>query len=327
MKLEHAEIKLNEELTELNSTPIGRRMFLGSVASLLAACASGERTRMREGDNTGQSTHLSVQDEIKMTQEYLPQMKKEYPPLSDQYAQKYITELGNKIVMANQLDKNPYQYRFTVAQSTSVNAFALPAGEVFVTVPLIKMAGSEAELAGVIGHEIGHIQARHTAERMYQAKKAEKKTILYGVGGAILGGAAGVLAGKKLCKKNDQACLNRTLKYATLAGAGGALLIQKFAFMANSREDEMEADRIGFRTSIKAGYDKNHIGLFYEKLLKMEQASQGGQNKILTAFSDAMSTHPPSKERVNQMHQLAAELKSAPGQINSPDFFAIQKRL
>jgi beta-barrel assembly-enhancing protease len=327
MQPNQAEIALNQELTNLNSSKMGRRLFLASLSSLLAACATGEKTRMREGDNAGQNTHLSVQDELKMTQEYLPQMTKEYPLVKNQYAQSYISELGNKIVLANNLNNNPYQYRFSLVDSKSVNAFALPAGEVFVTVPLFKMAESEAELAGVIGHEIGHIQARHTAERMYQAKKAEKKTMLYGIGGAVLGGAAGILAGKKLCKKEDKECLTKALKYATLAGAGGALLIQKFAFMANSREDEMEADRIGFKTSVKAGYDKNHVGLFYEKLLIMEQQSQGNQNKVLTAFSDAMSTHPPSKERVKQMQEMAMQLNAAPGQINSPDFFNLKKRL
>jgi predicted Zn-dependent protease len=327
MQDKQAEIGLNQELTRLNSTLMGRRLFMASLSSLLAACATGDKTRMREGDNSGQITHLSVQDEIKMTQEYLPQMVKEYPILKNQYAQQYIREVGNRIVNSHKLYKNPYQFRFQVVESNAVNAFALPAGEVFVTVPLIKMAESEAELAGVIGHEIGHIQARHTAERMYQAKKAEKKTMLYGIGGAILGGAAGIIAGKKLCKKEDKECLNKALKYATLAGAGGALLIQKFAFMANSREDEMEADRIGFKTSVKAGYDKNYVGLFYEKLLAMEKQSQGNQNKVLTAFADAMSTHPPSKERVKQMQQMAMELKAAPGQINSPEFFNLKRRL
>jgi predicted Zn-dependent protease len=327
LQKEKAQVALAQELSQLNSSVMGRRLFLASVSTLLAACASKNTSRYREGDNAGQMTHLSVQDEVNMTKEYMPQMLKEYPPSKDQYAQKYINELGLQIVDANQLDKKPYQYRFQIVDSNSVNAFALPAGEVFVTVPLLKMVESEAELAGVIGHEIGHIQARHTAERMYLAKKSETKNKLYALGGALLGGAAGVVAGKKLCKKEDKECLKRTLKYATMAGVGGALLIQKFAFMANSREDEMEADRIGFRTSLKAGFDKDHIGLFYQKMLTMEQQSKSTQNKILTAFTDALSTHPPSKERVSQMQDLARRVGSLPGQINSPEFFQVKKRI
>ena len=93
------------------------------------------------------------------------------------------------------------------------------------------------------------------------------------------------------------------------AGASGGLLIQKYKFMANSREDEMEADRIGFRTAVRAGYSQDHVGSFYAKLLKMEEARQGSGTSILQSFADALSTHPPSRERVAQMGQLAAEFR------------------
>ena len=119
----------------------------------------------------------------------------------------------------------------------------------FVTAPLLAMADSEAELAGVIGHEIGHIQARHTAERMFVQKKSQNKSLLYSIGGAALGGLLGAGIGKLTCRQQDRECLKRAATYGAMAGAGGGLLITKYKFMANSREDEMEADRIGFRTA------------------------------------------------------------------------------
>lgn len=252
-----------------------------------------------------------------MTQEVLPQMRKEYPPIQDPVLQSYISGVGNRIVTANGLHQNPYTYSFTVVDVPYVNAFALPAGTVFVTAPLMEMAETEAELAGVIGHEIGHIQARHTAERMYAAEKAQSKGWLYAVGGGILGAAAGYGLGKLACPPKDSKCKAQALQLGAAAGVGGGLLVQKFAFMANSREDEMEADRIGFRTSVKAGYDKDQVGRFYEKLLVMEQQSKKKEVPVLSSLQDAMSTHPPSKQRVAQMKQMAEEQPKNPKAIVS----------
>ncbi len=318
--------KLNFELKTITSSAVGRRAFLSSLPVLLAACSSVPKNRMREGDNSGQQAALTPQEERKMADEYSPQMEKEYPPLRDPYSQRYIRELGDKIVRSNGLDRNPYQYRFQVVDAKMVNAFALPAGAVYITKPLILMAENEAELAGVIGHEIGHIKARHTAERIQKEKSEQTKSILLGLGGALLGGAAGIGLAKAICKKEDKECLKRVALYGAAAGAAGGLLIQKFAFMAHSREDEMEADRIGFRTSVKAGYHPQYVGAFYEKLLAMEQQYRQKQDKFSSTFTDAMSTHPPSIQRVNQMKELASQVSNR-GDINSNDFIKAKQRL
>lgn len=310
-------------LKELIETPSGRRLFLSSIPFLLASCATGEKTRFREGSNQGQAAALTVEEEQKMTQHVLPEMKKDYPRLRDDSMQSYVSQIGRKIASANQLEGKPYNYNFTVVDIGMVNAFALPAGTVFVTAPLIAMADSEAELAGVIGHEIGHIQARHTAERIYAQQKSQNTW--FAVGGGILGGVLGYGAGKMLCKPQDKKCLQNAALIGVGAGAGGVLLIQKYQFMANSREDEMEADRIGFRTSVRAGYDPIHVGLFYEKLLKLEEQGKAKGNPVLASLADAMSTHPPSRERVAQMQQLAQEQKKT-GVITTDEFTVMREK-
>ena len=261
------------------------------VSSL--SCAPTNSSRYREGSNVGQETNLTVQDEERLTQEALPKMTKDFPSAKNPELQKYISHLGMKIVKASNLEGHPYHYTFTVVDVADVNAFAMPAGTVFVTAPLIALASSEAELAGVVAHEIGHVVARHAAERMYAMEKAKNKTWLYAAGGAVVGAAAGIGLGVLLCDRGDAACLAKAAAIGGVVGAGGGLLAQQYTFLVNSREDEMEADRIGFKYAVAAGYDKNEVGKFYEKLLQMEKGG-GKSDGVVKSLSDALSTHPPS---------------------------------
>jgi predicted Zn-dependent protease len=156
---------------------------------------------------------------------------------------------------------------------------------------------------------------------MDKAEKEKSKSWLFGIGGALLGGAAGFGLGKLICAPRDNECLARASVIGAAAGAGGGLLVQKFAFMANSREDEMEADRIGFKTSVQAGYDKDQVGSFYSKLLEMEKKHKQGGVPGFALLADALSTHPPSEERVTQMKQLAsATSQPGGGKVTSKDF-------
>ncbi len=282
-------------------------MFMIVLMILIPACTPTNSSRYREGSNIGQETALSVQDEERLTKEALPKLKKDYPPAKNQELQSYISDLGMKIVRANKLQGHPYSYNFTVVDVPDVNAFALPAGTIFVTAPLIALADNEAELAGVVSHEIGHVVARHSAERMYAMEKEKNKTWLYLGGGAVVGAAAGLGLGALICNKGDTVCLAKAAALGGAVGAGGGYLAQKYTFLVNSREDEMEADRLGFRYAVAAGYDKDQVGKFYEKLLRMEQSSNKSGGSLTRSLSDAMSTHPPSEERVKQMEELAAK--------------------
>lgn len=324
-QIEAALKELDGIFSELTRTSVGRRQFLAAVPFLLSACAT-THDRYREGDNRGQDTEISVDDEKRMAKEALLDMRKDYPALKDPQLQTYLSKLGARMIAANGLDGNPYTYSFTVVNVAAVNAFALPAGTVFVTAPLIAMAETEAELAGVIGHEIGHVKARHVAERI-EAEKKGTSSWLYAVGGGLLGGAAGFGLGKLLCPPGNNKCIENAATLGAAVGGAGGLLVQKYKFMANSQEDEMEADRIGFRTSVKAGYQPSRVGDFFEKLQKMEEAREKGRTPILSSLADAMSTHPPSRERVEQMHEMVSHNKTSPKAIvSTSEFQLIRKR-
>ncbi len=326
----------NESLSELESflakwieTPIGRREFLASVPFLMMACASTDagKGRYREGRREPGEIQMTVEEEKALGDEIRPRILQDYPPVQDPELQQYMDEVGQRIVKANNLHNNPYRYNFTAVNAAFVNAFALPAGTVMVTTPLIAMAETEAELAGVIGHEIGHIEARHSASRMEAAKRAQTASWKYAASGGLIGGLLGLGAGKIFCPPKDTVCLAKAAGLGVAAGAAGGLLVQKYEFMANSREDEMEADRIGFKRSLNAGYDKNHIGKFYDRLYAMEQEARAGQNPIAMRLNDAISTHPPSRERVVQMRQLSSESRNKPGAIvSSVEFDRMRKK-
>ena len=299
-----------------------KNMTLLIIAFIVAtlSCAPSNSSRQREGSNVGQGTNLTVQDEQRLTKEALPKMLKDYPPAKDQDLQKYVSDLGMKIVKANKLEGNPYHYNFTVVDVVDVNAFAMPAGTVFVTAPLIAAASNEAELAGVISHEVGHVVARHSAERMYAMEKAQNKTWIYAAGGAVVGAAAGLGLGVLLCDKGDAVCLAKAAAIGGVVGAGGGYLAQKYTFLVNSREDEMEADRLGFKYSVAAGFDKDEVGKFYEKLLAIEKSGNKNDNGVIKSLSDALSTHPPSEERVKQMKELAAKSPDRKAITNTAEF-------
>lgn len=292
------------------------QIFFFTLLFIITACSSRNTTK----------TALTVEEERKLADEAMAEMLKDYPPAKNQALQNYINQLGQKIVKANNLDNNPYKYTFTVVDAKMVNAFALPAGKIFITAPIIAMADSEAEIAGVIGHEIGHVTERHTAKRMYTAKKEQNKMWIFGGVGAAIGGAGGYLLADKLCAKGDSACRAKYTVYGAGAGGLGGLMVQKYGFMKNSQEDELESDRVGFKYAANAGYDKNKVGDFYLKLAQMEKEAKKGQNALMSWIGDAMASHPPSEARVKQAEKLKGEIHSSGKLVSSSEFSEMKKQ-
>jgi len=168
----------------------------------------------------------------------------------------YIDDIGERLAVVS--DRPNIPYNFQVVKDDAVNAFATMGGFVYVTTGLIEAADTEAELAGVVGHEIGHIAGRHAVQQMRQA--------------AITQGITGALG------------VNRD----RLVNIGTQIALQ----LPASRSDEYEADRHGFHSMGRAGYDQSGMASFMQKLVR-----EGSQPEFL-------STHPDARNRVNALQDL-----------------------
>lgn len=187
----------------------------------------------------------------------------------------YVRALGDDLV--NHTELAGQKFTFTVLNSDIVNAFALPGGYVYVTRGLMALADNEAELAGVLSHEIGHVVARHGEKRM-------TNTLLAQIGIGLLGAAI------------DSAALNNLLQVGALAVLSGY-----------SREQEFEADTLGVRYLARAGYDPEAMAGFLGKLKSESdlQAAIAGREPGSADQFNIMATHPRTADRVNRAIELA----------------------
>jgi len=204
-----------------------------------------------------------------MGKEAYPQLIKEFGGIyNDPQITGYVEYLGRKLAAVSETPGE--QFTFTVLDNPIVNAFATPGGYVYISRGLMALAESEAELAGVIGHELGHVVARHSSQRM-------SKATLAGVFSGLLG------AGQ-------------------IGDAIGGLYLTSF-----SRDQELEADRLGVRYISRAGYDPAAMTSFLAKMRANSrlQAQIAGRDPNKVDKRDIMSTHPRTKERVQQAMQLA----------------------
>ena len=211
---------------------------------------------------------LSDEDEIKMGQQTDPEIKRMYGVYTDHDLEVYVASLGNQ--MARISHRPNLNYEFKIMDSPAINAFAVPGGYVYLTRGILAYLDNESQLAGVIGHEIGHITARHSAQ---QYSKAQLAQVGLGLGAMVSENFAGL---------------------AQLAGQGLSLLFLKF-----SRDNERQADQLGVEYSSKVGFDAREMGHFFETLDRMQDDNKGGLPFFLT-------THPNPENRVGAV-KLAAE--------------------
>ena len=195
---------------------------------------------------------------------------------SDQRLQGYIDRIGNR--MAAQTGRNG-PWTFTVLDSDVVNAFALPGGYVYVTRGLLALAKDEAEVAGVLGHEIAHVIARHSRERQTGQT----------IAGLLAAGIGIVLGSPEL---------------AQLANVGGTALLAKY-----SRGQESEADRLGIDYLVRAGYDPFAMATFLETMRRSSQYEglRTGKGAGESGF-DFFASHPQTESRVEEAAAIARKL-------------------
>ena len=203
----------------------------------------------------------------------------------------YVRRVGQRIAMQSGLASRPDDYTVTLLNSNVNNAFAIPGGYVYVTRQLVALMNDEAELAFVLGHEVGHVAARH-------ADKRAKRSGLAGLGAAILGAVTG------------------SSIIGDLAGTGAQLYS-----LNDSRDQEREADSLGVRYLVRAGYDPDASGDILAELgaqtsLEGRLSGQGGREP-----APWLSTHPANAERVARIRKEAAAQAVSTGRATNRDAF------
>ncbi|MDG4946292.1 M48 family metallopeptidase [Weeksellaceae bacterium KMM 9713] len=242
------------------------RLIIGLVIAAFALFKYYSSSSVNE--ITGEKQHINItpEQEIRLGLDGRDYMIQESGGLyQDAEVQQYIDLLGRKIVENSDASKTPYQYEFHVlADPNQVNAFAMPGGQIFITVGLLKRLESEDQVAGVLGHEIGHVVGRHSAEQM------AKQDLTQG-----LAGAAGVVGGD-------------------MSSAQYAQMIGNMVNMKYGREDELESDELGVRFMVQSGYDPHAL----IRVMEILDEASGGQ-----APPEFQSTHPSPENRVQRIKE------------------------
>jgi len=242
-----------------------------AIALSLCLLLSAPEALLARVQPTSGSNMFTVEQEIQAGQQAAAQTNKQYPVLPDSNpVTQYIQQLGRRLVQYAPGEKWPYQ--FHVVNQKEINAFALPGGPLYVNVGTIQAADNEAQLAGVMAHELSHIIQRHATRA---ATKQYKAQVGLGILGAVLGGGIG----------------------GQLAGAGISFVAGSY-FLKNSRQSEKEADLLGTDIMYDAGYDPIQLPKFFEKI--EDEGSRGPQ---------FLSDHP---DPGNRIQYVDAEIKTLP---------------
>lgn len=244
--------------------------FLHAIAIALSSVLYGCATNPVTGDRD--FVLMSESEEIQLGQRYHQQLLQQMPAYADETLGDYVNQVGHRIAKASH--RPDLDYHFTVVDSRQVNAFALPGGYIYITRGLLAYLGSEAELAAVLGHEIGHVTARHSV-RQHSASTAA------GVAGLVLQATTGVSGARDLFNVFGK---------AILSGYG--------------REHELESDRLGARYLAQTGYDPQAmldvIGVLKnQELFEAEQARQEGREP--RAYHGVFASHPDNDRRLQEV--------------------------
>ncbi|GGB90017.1 M48 family metalloprotease [Dyadobacter sediminis] len=242
----------------------GARLIFALIVVLITLFNYFSKTQVNPVTGRKQRVSMSPEEEVQLGLQSAPQMAAEFGGLyKNQEEQNKVKAIGQKLVLATHADKSPYKFDFHVlADPNTVNAFAVPGGQIFITMGLLKKLKSEDQIAGVLGHEIGHVIGRHSAEQM------AKTNLLRG-----LAGAAGVAGGD----------------YTT---AQTAQYVANLVNLSYGRDDELESDDFGVKFMLDAGYNPEAL---LDVMKVLEEASGGNRS------AEFMSTHPSPANRTGRI--------------------------
>ncbi|MBU1744894.1 MAG: M48 family metalloprotease, partial [Proteobacteria bacterium] len=215
---------------------------------------------------------FTIEDENKLGKEFYDKLEKGNFILKNERANTFLTFLGERILAHS--DKAPFAFKFSIIRSSAINAFATPGGYVYVNQGLINLVENEGQLAGVLAHEIAHINGRHIAEIVDRSQKINISTLAAVLAGALLGGGGELTAA--VTGFSVAAATSLSLKY--------------------SRQQEESADRMGLAYLVAAGYDGKSMLDFLKIMRNYEYYS----NTIPSYFL----THPGTDERSRYIDAL-----------------------
>jgi predicted Zn-dependent protease len=238
------------------------------VAGLLAsaACATNPVT------GKSQMSLLSEAEELAIGQQQDAEIRREMGVYDDPALQNYVSEIGQELARVSHRPNLPWT--FTIVDSPAINAFALPGGYIYVTRGILAYLDDESELAGVLGHEIGHVTARHAAQAYTRQAQA-------GIGLTIL-----------------SIFVPGVQPFTELGSAGLGVL-----FLKNDRAAELEADRLGVEYGSTAGWDPAGVPRFLATLARVDALSEDG-------VPNWLSTHPAPESRVGRAEPIAGKFAS-----------------
>jgi predicted Zn-dependent protease len=237
------------------------------TACVNAACATNPVTGKR------QMSLLSEAEELAIGQQQDAEIRREMGVYDDPELQRYVNDIGQQLARVSHRPNLPWT--FTVVDSPAINAFALPGGYIYLTRGILAYLDDESELSGVLGHEIGHVTARHAAQAYTRQAQA-------GIGLAIL-----------------SIFVPSTAPFADLGATGLSVL-----FLRHGREAELEADRLGVEYGSGAGYDPSGVPRFLATLARVDALSERG-------VPNWLSTHPDPGSRVVKAEPVAGKFVSA----------------
>ena len=257
-----------------NHHPLHPILLVIALLTGLSSCATNPVTGEQD------FVLMSETEEISLGMQYHQQVIKEQPPYADRELAAYVEQVGQRVARFS--DRPQLDYHFVLLDSTQVNAFALPGGYIYITRGLLAYLNSEAELAAVLGHEIGHVTARHSVRQHSAAT-------VTGMAGAILQATTGV---------QGSGDLFNVLGKAVLSGYG--------------REHELESDRLGARYLARAGYDPQAmikvIGVLKnQELFERQRAREEGREP--RAYHGVFASHPENDQRLQEVVGEANSLK------------------
>jgi len=243
------------------------RPLLIALAIFTAACATNPVTGKK------QVSLLSEAEELAIGQQQDAEIRREMGIYDDRELQRYVSDVGLEIARTSHRPNLPWS--FTIVDSPAINAFALPGGYVYVTRGILAYLDDESELAGVLGHEIGHVTARHAAQAYTRQAEANLGLNILSI------------------------FVPSTRPFADLGASGLGVL-----FLRNGREAELEADRLGVEYGSGAGFDPTGVPRFLSTLARVDALEARG-------IPNWLSTHPDPGSRVTKAEPVAGKFVSA----------------